>query len=68
MTIDRPISVIAGVQGALPTHRYTQQQITEASSWTSRHSPVSATSYADCMRTPRWRPATWCFRSKAIRR
>ncbi len=30
MTIDRPISVIAGVQGALPTHRYTQQQITEA--------------------------------------
>lgn len=30
MTIDRPISVTAGVQGALPTHRYTQQQITEA--------------------------------------
>lgn len=30
MTINRPISVIAGVQGALPPHRYTQQQITEA--------------------------------------
>lgn len=30
MTINRPLSVIAGVQGALPPHRYTQQQITEA--------------------------------------
>ena len=25
-----PVSVIAGVQGALPPHRYTQQEVTEA--------------------------------------
>ncbi|MGB0962877.1 MAG: type III polyketide synthase [Mycobacterium sp.] len=30
MTTKGPISVIAGVQGALPPHRYTQQEITEA--------------------------------------
>ncbi len=30
MTNKSPVSVIAGVQGALPPHRYTQQQVTEA--------------------------------------
>jgi alkylresorcinol/alkylpyrone synthase len=30
MTNKKPISVIAGVQGALPPHRYTQHQMTEA--------------------------------------
>ncbi len=30
MTDKNPISVIAGVQGALPPHRYTQHQMTEA--------------------------------------
>ena len=30
MTTKDPISVVAGVQGALPPHRYTQQEITEA--------------------------------------
>ena len=29
MTTNHPISVIAGVQGALPPHRYSQQEVTE---------------------------------------